>query len=84
MNIRNINDTSFNGLWGFKTYNKQPLREGVTYAYRNPFPYGLELFQIDRFYPFADDSKEAVESAQEFIDKFDLQVEKLKKDFLNV
>ena len=61
MNIRNINDTSFNGLWGFKTYNKQPLREGVTYAYRNPFPYGLELFQIDRFYPFADDSKEAVE-----------------------
>ena len=62
MNTRNINDTSFNGLWGFKTYEKQPLKENFSsHGYRNNLPRGVELFQIDKFYPFADDSKEAIE-----------------------
>lgn len=75
MNIRNNNDTSFNGLWGFKTYNKQPVREGFsTHGYRNSLPTGLELFQIDRFYPFADDSKEVIEKEMN---------EALKKGFVS-
>ena len=50
------------GLWGFKTYEKQPLKENFSsHGYRNNLPRGVELFQIDRFYPFADDSKEAIE-----------------------
>lgn len=62
MNTRNINDTSFNGLWGFKTYEKQPLKESFSsHGYRNNLPRGVELFQIDRFYPFADDSTEVIE-----------------------
>ena len=63
MDIRNINNTSFNGLWGFKTYNKQPVRENFSgNGYRNPLPRGIiELYQIDKFYPFADDSKEVIE-----------------------
>lgn len=75
MNIRNNNDTAFNGLWGFKTYNKQPVREGFsTHGYRNSLPTGLELFQIDKFYPFADDSKEVIEKEMK---------EALKKGFVS-
>lgn len=61
MNIRNTNTTSFGGLWGFKTYNKPPARDGFGNGYRNTLPITLELFQIDKFYPFADDSKEVIE-----------------------
>ena len=62
MNIKNVNNTSFKGLWGFKTYNKQPIRESFSNnGYRNQLPRTLELFQIDKYYPFADESKELIE-----------------------
>ena len=66
MNIRNNSLTNqqtpaFKGLWGFQTYNKQPVRDGFGNGYRNSLPRGMELFQIDRFYPFADDSREVID-----------------------
>ena len=66
MNIRNNSLTNqqtpaFKGLWGFQTYNKQPVRDGFGNGYRNSLPRGMELYQIDRFYPFADDSKEVID-----------------------
>ena len=66
---------AFNGLWGFKTYNKQPVREGFsTHGYRNSLPRCMELYQIDRFYPFADDSKEIIDKEMN---------EALKKGFVS-
>ncbi|MBQ8167865.1 hypothetical protein IJZ97_00400 [bacterium] len=43
MNTGNINNTSFKGLWGFKTYNKQPVRESFSSnGYKNYLPRTLE------------------------------------------
>ena len=68
MNIKNVNNTSFKGLWGFKTYNKQPVRESFSNnGYRNQLPRTLELFQIDKYYPFADESKELNEKEESSI-----------------
>lgn len=66
MNIRNINSTSFNGLWGFETYHKQPVKESFSsFGYINPLPRCIELFQIDKYYPFADDTKEVIAKEME-------------------
>ena len=66
MNIRNNSlanqqPLAFKGLWGFQTYNKQLVRDGFGNGYRNSLPRVMELYQINRFYPFADDSKEVIE-----------------------
>lgn len=51
---------SFNGLWGYKPYNKPLMRGCSENGYNSSLPRGMELFKIDRFYPFADDSKEII------------------------
>ena len=52
---------SFNGLWGYKPYNIPLMRVDSENGYRYSLPRGMELFKIDRFYPFADDSKEIID-----------------------
>ena len=50
---------SFNGLWGYKP--PLQMRNYSENGDRKFLPRGMELFIIDRFYPFADDSKEIIE-----------------------
>jgi len=65
MDVKNVNlyqqKPVFTGLWGYATYNKQPLNiDFASHGYTNFLPRTLELFQIDKFYPFADDSSELI------------------------
>ena len=39
-------ETSFKGLWGYKTYSKQIIKDDFRYGYTNSLPRNLELFQI--------------------------------------
>ena len=67
MEIRNLNssqeNTSFKGLWGNKTYMKTPPKfNGCTVeVIKNGLPVPIVLNQIDKFYPFADDTKDIIE-----------------------
>ena len=68
MEIRNLKSTqgnpSFNGLWGNKAYMKTPphVINGCTLEVtRNGIPVPIVVNQIDKFYPFADDSKDIIE-----------------------
>ena len=49
---------SFNGLWGYKP--PLQMRSCSESGDRKFLPRGMELFIVDRFYPFADDSKEII------------------------
>ena len=57
----NQSQISFSGLWGNKTYMKDLVHFDSYLEFHQGLPVPIELNEIDKFYPFADDTKELIE-----------------------